>query len=186
VAVRTDLSVLLATVANLLATPLVAAGVLLGTVSLGLGALLAARRWRWRPVPAVLAGASLGVVLGVTLSRRRSDFDPTSGITGLDEPVCLLNGFSVDGGNELLNVLLFVPLVFFAAFATRRPVSVLGAGVGLSALIELVQTMTARGVCETQDLLNNAVGALVAAVAAAGLLALGNSPTSVRPGNGAG
>ncbi|OLF16206.1 VanZ family protein [Actinophytocola xanthii] len=171
------LETLLAAGESVLRVPLVAAGVLLGSVSLAVAGLAAARRWGWRPVPAALAGVGLGVVLGVTLSRRRSYFASPE---GFDEPVCLLTGFSVAGGSEVLNVLLFVPPVFFAVLATRRPAPVLGAAVVLSALIELAQTVTGRGVCETQDVLNNAVGALVAAVAGAGIVALGPSPVPVH------
>ncbi|MCA1188746.1 MULTISPECIES: VanZ family protein [unclassified Saccharopolyspora] len=92
------------------------------------------------------------------------------GVRVVEEPFCQLNGFSMAGGNELSNVLLFVPLVFFAVLATRKPLVVLVSAIGLSAAIELLQVATNRGVCETQDFLNNSVGAAVAAAVAATLI----------------
>ncbi|GAA4864165.1 VanZ family protein [Saccharopolyspora cebuensis] len=155
------------TVENTLSNPLILVGMLVGVVLLGAAGLVAARRWGWRPVPSVLAGMSLGAVLGVTLSRTRPDYASMPGVRVIEEPFCQLNGFSMMGGNELWNVLLFVPLVFFAVLATRRPLPVLASAIGLGVVIELVQQIANRGVCETQDLLNNVVGAVVAAAVAA-------------------
>lgn len=56
-----------------LANPLIAGGMVAGAVGLGWGARLAARRYGWRPVPSVLAGIFLCVVLGVTFSRTLPD-----------------------------------------------------------------------------------------------------------------
>ena len=165
------------TVVTALSNPLIAAGVLVGTVVLGAAGLLAARRWGWRPVPSVLAGISLGVVLGVTMSRTRPDWMHVYAVEG---PFCHLTGFSMVGGSELMNVLLFMPLAFFAVLATRRPLPVAVAAVGLSVLIELVQSWTERGVCETRDLLNNSVGAVVAVGVAALLRSL--TDDRVSPG----
>ncbi|MDT7785142.1 MAG: hypothetical protein QOF58_3561 [Pseudonocardiales bacterium] len=155
-----------------LSNPLIAGGVVVGAVAFGLGARAAARRNGWHPVPAVLAGISLGVVLGVTFSRTLPSW--------AGQEFCHLNGFSLHGSSELLNALLFVPLVFFAVLATRRPLVVLGAAVALSAVIELVQPLTRRGLCETQDFLNNSFGAVVAAIAAAGVVALGRRTAVAR------
>lgn len=157
-------------VVGALSNPLILAGTLVGLPLLGTAGLVAARRWGWRPVPAVLAGASLGVVLGATLSRTRPDYASMPGVRVIEEPFCQLNGFSMTGANELSNVLLLVPLVFFAILATRKPLVVLVSAIGLSVVIELLQVVTNRGVCETQDFLNNSVGAAVAAAVAATLI----------------
>jgi hypothetical protein len=156
-----------------LSNPLIAVGVVAGGVALGFGGRLAARRAGLRPVPSVLAGISLGVVLGVTFSRTLPDW------AGRDA-FCQLNGFSLHGSAELLNALLFVPLVFCAVLATRRPVAVLVSAVALSAAIEVVQPLTRRGLCETQDLVNNSAGAVAAAVLAAGVLAAHRRRTASR------
>ncbi|SDG03912.1 VanZ like family protein [Lentzea fradiae] len=152
-------------ISEALSNPLIAAGVVLGAVALGAGGWFAAVRCGWRPVPSVLAGISLGVVLGVTFSRTLPDW------AGRDQ-FCQLNGFSLNGSAELLNALLFVPLVFCAVLATRRPLAVAVSGVALSAVIEIVQPLTRRGLCETQDFLNNSAGAVVAAALAAGVVVL--------------
>ncbi|GLY47547.1 hypothetical protein Lesp01_12030 [Lentzea sp. NBRC 102530] len=154
-------------VGDALANPLIAVGVVVGAVVLGVGARCAARRFGWRPVPAVFAGVFLGVVLGVTFSRTLPDWATAPG-----QAFCHLNGFSLHGSAELLNALLFVPLVWCAVLATRRPLAVAVGAVLLSAAIEVVQPLTGRGLCETQDLFNNSAGAVVAAALAAGFVAL--------------
>ncbi|WP_177229946.1 VanZ family protein [Lentzea albida] len=150
-----------------LENPLIAGGLLVGAVVLGLGAGFAARRFGWRPVPAVFAGIFLGVVLGVTLSRAVPDWARWPA-----HEFCHVNGFSLNGSGELLNALLFVPLVWCAVLATRRPLAVAVSAVALSASIEVVQPLIGRGLCETQDFLNNSAGAVAAAAAAAGYVVL--------------
>ncbi|HEX7301483.1 VanZ family protein [Lentzea sp.] len=146
--------------------PLTAIGVVTGAVVLGSGAWFAARRFGWRPVPSVFAGIFLGLVLALTFSRSQ----PSWALVGTR--FCALNGFSVNGVSELFNALLFVPPVWCAVLATRRPLAVLVSAVASSALIEVLQPLVGRGLCETQDLLNNSAGAVVAAVLAGGYVTL--------------
>lgn len=72
------------------------------------------------------------------------------------------------------NIMLLLPATLFAALALRRPLLAFGAGVATSALIELVQAVTpALGrACDTDDVWMNSLGALVAALLAAGVLAV--------------
>jgi hypothetical protein len=149
-----------------LSDPVTSGGVVVGAVVLGTSAWFAARRFGWRPVLSVFAGIFLGLVLALTFSRSQ----PSWALVGLQ--FCLLNGFSLDGVSELFNALLFVPLVWCAVLATRRPLAVLVSAVALSAVIEVLQPLVGRGLCETQDLFNNSAGAVVAAALAAGYLAL--------------
>lgn len=149
-----------------LSDPLTAGGVVVGAVVLGASAWFAARRFGWRPVPSVFAGIFLGLVLALTFSRSQ----PSWALVGTQ--FCLLNGFSLHGVSELFNALLFVPLVWCAVLATRRPLAVLVSAVALSAVIEVLQPLVGRGLCETQDLFNNSAGAVVAAALAAGYVAL--------------
>ena len=146
--------------------PLTAGGLAVGAVVLGAGAWFAARRFGWRPVPSVFAGNFLGLVLALTFSRSQ----PSWALVG--SQFCLLNGFSLHGVSELFNALLFAPLVWCAVLATRRPLAVLFSAVALSAMIEVLQPLVGRGLCETQDLFNNSAGAVVAAALAAGYVAL--------------
>ncbi|PRY44692.1 VanZ family protein [Umezawaea tangerina] len=161
------------TILYTLENPLIAGGVVLGGVLLGIGGWQAAKRFGWRRGPSVAAGISLGVVLGATFSRTLPDYASMPGVVPRERPFCYVNGFSAVGGNEMINVLLFVPLVFFAVLAVRRVLVVAGAAVALSAVVELLQPLTHRGLCETQDFLNNSAGSLVAAAAGAAVLALG-------------
>ncbi|NGY62481.1 hypothetical protein G7043_26515 [Lentzea sp. NEAU-D13] len=146
--------------------PVTAGGVVVGAVVLGASAWFAARRFGWRPVPSVFAGIFLGLVLALTFSRSQ----PSWALVGTE--FCLLNGFSLHGVSELFNALLFAPLVWCAVLATRRPLAVLVSAVASSAVIEVLQPLVGRGMCETQDLFNNSAGAVVAAGLAAGYVAL--------------
>jgi hypothetical protein len=81
------------------------------------------------------------------------------------------------GSVELLaNLALFFPPVFFAALVTRRPLVVLAAGAGVSALIEGIQALVpAIGrACDTNDWLMNTIGAVIGVLLAFGTTALAN------------
>ncbi len=63
-------------------------------------------------------------------------------------------------GERVGNVLMFVPLTFFAALASRRPVRVAALGALLPVPIELTQSIMEAGRdCTGKDWVNNAVGA---------------------------
>ena len=78
------------------------------------------------------------------------------------------------GIETLANVAMLLPSTLFAALAVRRPLRVLGAVSGLSALIELVQAVVpALGrACDTNDWFMNSVGAGLGALLAAGIIAV--------------
>ena len=154
--------------------PLTAVGAVVGAVVLGASAWFAARRAGWQPVPSAFAGIFLGLVLALTFSRSQ----PSWALVGTE--FCLLNGFSLQGVSELFNALVFVPLVWCAVLATRRPLAVLVSAVALSAVIEVLQPLVGRGMCETQDLFNNSAGAVVAAALAAGYVAWRDSAEARR------
>lgn len=77
-----------------------------------------------------------------------------------------------DRGERVGNVLMFVPLGFFAVLATRRPVVVAAVfGVLAPCAIEFGQVLIGGGRdCAANDWLNNATGALLGVVA--GVVAL--------------
>lgn len=64
--------------------------------------------------------------------------------------------------DEWLNIVFFMPLGFLWPLLWPKTgwKSVLAGGLGLSCLVELLQAFTRRGVFETDDVLNNALGAL--------------------------
>jgi hypothetical protein len=72
------------------------------------------------------------------------------------------------------NVALLFPVVFFTALATRRPALILGAGIGLSAAIEICQALVpALGrACDSGGWVMNSVGAIFAALLASATIAL--------------
>lgn len=77
--------------------------------------------------------------------------------------------------NVLLNIALFVPLgvllpLLWKPF--RKWYAALGAGFGVSLLIELTQLFTGRGMCDVDDLFTNTLGAMLGWCAAMFVLAL--------------
>ncbi|MFF0298861.1 VanZ family protein [Kitasatospora sp. NPDC004614] len=134
---------------------------LLGALSFFLGKARGLPRWS-----AVMGGVSLAGVLTATLY-------PTGGARAASQ-MCLYSrdfaaAFETQQG--LMNVALFVPLAFFAAHATRRPVPVLAGCVGWSAVTETVQSLT-PGIgraCDSGDLVANSAGALLGVALAVAL-----------------
>ena len=77
--------------------------------------------------------------------------------------------------NVLLNIALFVPLGFLLPLLAkpfRKWYAALGAGFGVSLLIELTQLFTGRGMCDVDDLFTNTLGAMLGWCAAMLVLAL--------------
>lgn len=135
----------------------VAGGLLLGALALGLAYLLG-----WGKVPAVLAGFSLALALSVTLVRPNLGADVP---LGNPLAVCVPGTFSLSGDQAVLNFLMLMPLGFFGVLATRRPLLVALGCASVSAGIELTQAILDLGVCDGQDFVNNSVGAAVATLA---------------------
>ncbi|MBB5850667.1 VanZ family protein [Amycolatopsis umgeniensis] len=110
-----------------------------------------------------LTGVSLVPVFALTLVP--------AGRT-IDEVGCTVQ-FSLPtlGAVELLaNVALFLPPVYFAALASRRPLTMLVAGSALSAVVETLQALVpAIGrACDTNDWLMNTLGGVLGLLLALG------------------
>src|SRR5439155_12945664 len=131
----------------------VGAALLLGALGLLIG-----RARHWRPVCAGLAGVGLGGALSVTLLARDSSSDQTGGWAG-----CIHNEFSLHGSYARLNFVMLMPFAFFAVLACRRFLPVAALCLALGVGIEVVQGITGAGVCEMQDMANNALGGVLAA-----------------------
>lgn len=114
---------------------------------------------------------TLGIVslLGVVALTMTPSGEGSNGI------FCTVQ-FSVpfEGIDTLANVALLFPLTLFVALLSRRPLRVLVAASGLSALIELVQAFLAAlgRACDTNDWFMNTVGAVLGALIAAVILAM--------------
>ncbi|MGM9860156.1 MAG: VanZ family protein [Muribaculaceae bacterium] len=63
----------------------------------------------------------------------------------------------------LMNVALFIPvgLLLAAIFHNKKCMSIVLIGAGISAIIELLQLFTGRGLCETDDLIHNTLGCAI-------------------------
>lgn len=66
-------------------------------------------------------------------------------------------------GENILNVLLFVPVGFFAGCGLQGMTfkKVLFLGGGLSVFIELLQLVFKKGFCETDDVIHNVLGCII-------------------------
>jgi VanZ like family len=104
-------------------------------------------------------------------------------VRSLADPSAWWHGLiaTTDRGERVGNVLMFVPLGFFAVLATRRPVVAAVLGVLAPCAIEFCQVLIGGGRdCAANDWLNNATGALLGVVA--GVAALWSfSALSDRP-----
>ncbi|WP_410605180.1 VanZ family protein [Amycolatopsis sp. lyj-90] len=124
-----------------------------------LGHLLAGRpRILW-----ALTGVSLVPVFALTLVPAGRTLDETGCTVQFSLPTL--------GAVELLaNVALFLPPVYFAALASRRPLTMLAAASALSAVVEAVQALVpAIGrACDTNDWLMNTLGAVLGVLLALG------------------
>lgn len=146
-------------------------------VALALGGLLhhlGARR-------TLTTAAALSLLAGLALTLS-PDGDPRGG------PFCTVQASTpFTGLDTLANSVMLLPLALFAGLATRRPWPTLAAVSALSAAIELTQALLpALGrSCDTDDWWLNTVGAVVGAVAAAVILALGRRRTAPQRAGGA-
>ena len=60
------------------------------------------------------------------------------------------------------NVLLFIPIGFLLPMVIKKPVWLSPIiGIGISVIIELIQLLTHRGLCETDDVISNTIGFLI-------------------------
>jgi glycopeptide antibiotics resistance protein len=57
------------------------------------------------------------------------------------------------------NIMMLMPLGFLLAMRKISPMKIVMIGCGLSVFIELTQLVTARGLCEFDDVFNNTLGA---------------------------
>ncbi|HET8915570.1 MAG TPA: VanZ family protein, partial [Propionibacteriaceae bacterium] len=100
------------------------------------------------------APAGLSLVPATTLGR--GGLGPIEWRSYLLQP-----GLSLASPEAKLNVLLFAPAVFFGVLASRGLMATLMAAMVFSVLVELAQSLTGLGVCQTSDVVRNFSGAMV-------------------------
>jgi VanZ like family len=153
-------------------------------IGLALLAVLAARpvarRTGW-PVWTT-AATLLSVAVVCTLTLAPAPGQPVTGPSGnefvdcvqrLADPVAWWRGLIATGdrGERVGNVLMFVPVGFFATLASRRPLVVAVVGLLTPFAIELGQVLIGGGRdCAANDWLNNAIGMLLGVIVAASLV----------------
>jgi VanZ family protein len=151
---------------------------LIALICIGIGFLiLCSRRYGHRITWTFLALSSL-LVFALTLGPSHNS-RPDDVVCSIQLSVPTLTSVEL-----LANVALFVPLAFFATLATRRPLSMLAAGAGLSAAIEVVQAVVpAIGrACDASDWMMNTVGTVVGVLLACATIALA-SRRAVKDGD---
>jgi hypothetical membrane protein len=139
---------------------------LVAVVCIGVGYVVVRRRYAGRVMWA-LAIVSFLPIVALTVV-------PTG--VRMDEVVCAVQFYlpTLNRVEVLANVALFVPPVYFATLATRRPLLIVLAGVTLSAMIEAVQALVpAIGrACDTNDWAMNTSGMVLGVLLAAATFAL--------------
>ncbi|MDQ7910276.1 VanZ family protein [Phytohabitans sp. ZYX-F-186] len=130
-----------------------------------------ARRLGWAPWPTL--GAMLGAAAVATLTLLPAPGTPLAGpdlgaigscAGALFDPAALWHAFTTtaDRGERVGNVLMFVPMTFFAILASRRPGLVAGVAVLVPVAIEFTQVVMSAGrACIANDWVNNAIGAVL-------------------------
>ena len=130
-----------------------------------------ARRLGWTPWPTL--GAMLGAAAIVTLTLLPAPDVPFGGpdlsaigscAGALFDPQALWHALTTtaDKGERVGNVLMFVPMTFFAVLASRRPGLIAGFGVLVPVAIEFTQVVMSAGrACIANDWVNNAIGAVL-------------------------
>ena len=142
---------------------------------------------RWVTTMALVACLAAGAPLGYALADRRrwafglglASLLPVAALTLLPTSRQLAASCAVEwslppfGAVELMaNIVLLIPPTLLLGVATRRPLVVLAAASGLSALIEITQALVPElgRSCSTNDWLMNSIGAaLGVSLAALGL-----------------
>ncbi len=151
--------------------------------SAGLGLALvtatlpAAWRQRFAAVLAVLAGA-----LALTATLNRSQEYMAAGWWPWDVwHAATVGPVWPAAQREQLNLLLLLPVTYFATLALRRPPAVVVAGVAFSYAIEYAQGATGIGTAQLADVVHNTAGAVVGTAAAAVLLSAVDRRSRRRP-----
>ena len=109
------------------------------------------------------AAAALVLAAEVTLGRPGSSLE--AGQLSLLRSCRITDpwNWSTEG---LLNVALLAPFCVLAVLAVGHPMLVSLTGIAVSVGFEIVQAVTDRGVCDSSDVVHNAIGAVAAAVLA--------------------
>jgi glycopeptide antibiotics resistance protein len=130
-------------------------------VAVGVVVILARAGKRGRIIAAAISGASLVVVLLLTLTP---DTYPLDGVT--------CNFVSYLPLWDVYNILLFLLPAVFAVVATRRPIIVLFSGILLSAVIEFVQYLNPvfGRRCDVDDWIANGTGTVIGVLIAVAVI----------------
>lgn len=67
--------------------------------------------------------------------------------------------WDVQKGQIIANVIMFIPVGILAGWLWNW--KGLGFGVGLSCVVEMLQLITSRGLCEFDDVIHNVIGAVI-------------------------
>ncbi|MFD8793987.1 VanZ family protein [Streptomyces vinaceus] len=141
------------------------------------------RAYAVSPSAAVAATTSGALVLAATLYPLHPQA-PASRVCTVQRDVL----GSLIAPQGLLNIALFLPLAFFPALLTRRPLPVFAACAVLSGAIEVTQALTPGmgRACDSGDLAANALGALVGCAAASAWCRRASRPAAAgaRPPRG--
>lgn len=182
-AARAALTAALSHASWLLSSPAVVLSTLVvwGAVGIVAGSIAHQLRWgAFRTTMSLLAAAGLAVAVSVTLLERLRFGPPGPLYVRSCEAGSTLLATDVDA---VLNWLPLVPLGFFLALASRRPMLTAVTVAGVAVGIEATQAVTGLGACQESDVIRNAAGGL-AAVAGAVAVSVAGSIVMTVPETG--
>lgn len=127
-----------------------------------LGVLVFAKRLDWvRRIGLSLLIPYLFLVFAVTVFLRA----PSTSSNIVLEPFQSYRQYLIDDFTWFeirANILLFIPAGILLPMVIRKPFFLpVIAGIGCSVVIELIQFVTHRGLCETDDVISNTIGLLI-------------------------
>ncbi len=115
-------------------------------------AIAVGRKWRWEG--GLLAGYAFLILAETVLIRR-----PYAGLHLKLEPLWSWRVWQAQKEQILANVIIFIPVGLLVGLLWKW--EGLLAAAGFSFMIELLQLITARGLCEFDDILHNMIGAVI-------------------------
>ena len=110
------------------------------------------KTWRWE---GGLLSAYAFLILADTVLIRQ----PFIGQHFQPELLWSWRVWDVQKGQIIANVIMFIPVGILAGWAWKW--KGLWFGAGLSCVVELLQLMTSRGLCEFDDVIHNVIGAAI-------------------------
>jgi glycopeptide antibiotics resistance protein len=114
----------------------------------------------FRKASCCILGGYLFYIFGVTILFRDKTAEVHYSLCPLWSYSVLYNKLLAQ---NILNVLMFIPIGFLVSLSvrTKTTLKIIGIGCALSLTIEILQLVTKRGVCNIDDVIHNTIGCAI-------------------------